>query len=478
MVGGGSGINAMLYCRGSASVFDEWAQLSGNKGLGWASMFQAFKATSHWTDESDITYSQPMNTSSFGNGPLEVSRQRELFPLDTPFISTLADKFHLPEIDFVSGGGIGVSQAFNSIIASNRTRSYAHNSFGYRAQARSNYQLVTNAWVTKIGFTGTTADRVTYNDTATGTLVTIQAKEIIVAAGAIKSPQLLLLSGVGPAKALRDLGIKVVADVPGVGQGLIEHHMAIMEFQATSAEPTSWQAEYNATFAAEAAAQYAADGSGWLGKQGGDAFGASRLPDSVFAGTGSSYFPNLPRDRAHIAWGYANLPMLVDDNEGVPNVSTVSAYAAIVQPESRGSVALASADYRAAPVIRSNYWGTASERAAILYAYKQLREVFGAKAIAQYITAELYPGANVTSDEGLWYAIQQTSSSWHHPVNTTSIGTVLSPNWRVKGLRGLRVVGSSAAPQIPTCPIQASIYALAYVAAQDIKRDDRRRWLQ
>ncbi|KAJ8121867.1 hypothetical protein O1611_g9989 [Lasiodiplodia mahajangana] len=198
MVGGGTGINAMLYCRGSASVYDEWAVVSGNKGLAWSSMFEAFKATSHWTDEPSITYNQPLDTSSFGDGPLEISRQRELFGIDEPFVNTLADQLDLPTIDFVSGGGIGVSQAVNSIKASNRTRSFAENTFGYIANGRPNYNLIQNAWVSKINFNGKRAESVTYEDQATGENQTIQAKEIIIAAGAINTPQLLMLSGVEP----------------------------------------------------------------------------------------------------------------------------------------------------------------------------------------------------------------------------------------------------------------------------------------
>ncbi|KAI0972481.1 choline dehydrogenase [Xylaria arbuscula] len=474
MVGGGTGINAMLYCRGSASVYDEWAKVSGNKGLAWASMFEAFKATSHWTDEPSITYKQPLNTSSFGNGPLEISRQRELFGIDEPFVNALTDQFDLPTIDFVSGGGIGASQAINSIKASNRTRSFAANTFGYIANGRSNYHLIQNAWVSKINFNGKRAESVTYEDQATGKKQTIRAKEIIVAAGAIKTPQLLMLSGVGPAKALKAQGIKVIADVPEVGQNLIDHHMVVMAFAATSEEETFYKLENNATWAAQQAAAYAADGSGFLGRQDGDAIVASRLPDSVFDGVEATQFKNLAADRAHVAWGYSNQNMIIDNPVALPDdLAVVSGYAAVTQPESRGNIALASANFHDAPLINSQYWSTPAEKAAILYAYRQVREVFNSKAMAQYVTSELYPGTNVTSDEGLWAAIQRTSSSWHHPVGTTSLGTVLGADWRVKGLRGLRVVGSSAAPQIPTCPIQASIYAMAYVAAADIKRDDK-----
>jgi len=147
----------------------------------------------------------------------------------------------------------------------------------------------------------------------------------------------------------------------------------------------------------------------------------------------------------------------------------MSTYVAIIAPESRGNVTLAAADYRSAPQVNSNYWERAGKKAAILYAYKQLRNISNAAFLSSgvYATMELCPGANVTSDADLWAAVQLTSSSWHHHMGTTALGTVLDTGWRVKGLKGLRVVGSSAAPQIPTCPVQASVYAMAYVAATD-----------
>lgn len=95
-LGGGSGVNAMLYCRGAASVFDEWAQISGNEGLKWDSMLNSFKATTQWRDEASINYQQPINTTAFGNGPLEITRQRELLTLDRLFADKLAAQFNLP----------------------------------------------------------------------------------------------------------------------------------------------------------------------------------------------------------------------------------------------------------------------------------------------------------------------------------------------------------------------------------------------
>lgn len=466
-LGGGTAVNAMLYCRGAASVFDEWAEISGNKGLKWNSMLQSFKATTHWQGDPDIQYNQPLNTSSFGDGPLEISRQRELLTFDKPFADKLADTFQLPQIDFASGGGIGVSQGIESIRASNATRSDAYNTFGYLANTRPNFELHHDAWVSKIGFTGKTADRVTYNDTLTGTMHTIRGNEIVVTAGAINSPQLLMLSGVGPAARLRQLGIPVVKDFPEVGQNLIDHHYAVLQYEAKQEVDSFWQLYSNSTRSAIEQARYAQNGDGLLGNICGDVFGAFRLPDSVFAGKGN-FHKKLPADRPHMIYEYFAGPFL----ENSPDVSILSAFAAVVQPESKGYLTLASADYRDAPLIHSNYWGTAADKAAIIHGYKKLRDVMRSPELGRYTVRELFPGDQAVSDEAIWEAIQQSSSSWHHPVGTTALGKVLDANWRVKGLKGLRVVGTSSVPKITTCATQATAYAIGHRAALDIAAAD------
>ena len=466
-LGGGSGVNAMLYCRGAASIFDEWAEMSGNEGLRWGSMLESFKATTHWTDEPSIDYKQPLNTSMFGDGPLEISRQRELLAFDEPFAHKLAAQFNLPEIDFSSGVGIGVSQGIESIRASNRTRSYAYNSFGYLANNRPNFELYHDAWASKIGFADKTANSVTYNNTRNGTMQTIYAKEIIVTAGAINSPQLLMLSGVGPPDRLQELNIPVVQGIPEVGQSLYDHHYAVLQYETISEEGTFWQWDDNTTRAATERERYERNGDGLLGANDGDVFGALRLPDSAFVGKGS-FHTSLPADRPHMIYEYATTPFLSNS----PNVSIISAFAAVVQPESKGYVTLASADYRDAPLIYSNYWASESDKAAILYGYKELRGLMQSDELKRFAPTELFPGQNVTSDAGIWAAIQQSSQSWHHPVGTTALGTVLDANWRVKGVKGLRVVGASAAPKITTCGTQAMAYAIGHRAALDIAAAD------
>ncbi|CAK1362408.1 unnamed protein product [Cercospora beticola] len=466
LVGGGTAVNAMLHCRGSASVFDEWAEISGNEGLSWGNILEAFKETTHWTDALEADYEQQVNTSSFGNGPVEVTRQRDEFPFDNPFVDTIATNHNLQEIDFASGGGIGVTKGLVTIRASNSTRSYAYNTFGYLANTRPNFQLITNAWASKIDFDGKTATSVTYHDTVTNTTHTLSADEIIVTAGTINSAQLLMLSGVGPADQLEELGIEVVEDIPGIGSNLMDHHFAVIQYNTTEEQPTRWKYENNATWAAEQDALWNASGDGVLGTDWGDAMGAIRLPDSVFEGTGD-FYTKLPADRPHIAYIYSNV-----GTQPEPNATALTVWAAMVQPESRGNVTLATTDYRDPPLIYANFWATPGEKALIKAGYQEARKMFSAPGLQEVIPAETFPGTNVTEANDVWEAIIETSRSWHHQSGTVSLGSVLDANWRVKGLKGLRVVGAASIPQIPTCPIQASVYALAKVAASDIATAD------
>ena len=222
----------MLYCRGALSVFDEWAKISGSLGLAWNSLLNDFKATSHYTFQP-ADCSQVVNTNNYGNGPLEVSRSSGLTGFDLPFASALESTLGLQQKDFTDGTGIGYYLGLGSIRVSNRTRSYALNTFGYGMANRPNVQLIHNAWVQQIGFLGGTTQNVTYIDTPGEDTHTITAKEIIVSGGAINSPQLLMLSGVGPKAQLSARNIPVVADIPGIGSNLYDHHYSSIEVAVT-----------------------------------------------------------------------------------------------------------------------------------------------------------------------------------------------------------------------------------------------------
>ncbi|KAH7014688.1 choline dehydrogenase [Macrophomina phaseolina] len=466
--GGGTAVNGMAYCRGSASVFNEWATLSGNPGLAWDSLLEDFKATSHYANQP-ADYTQFSNVSAYGNGPLEVSQTSGLTGFDLPFAQAVESTLGLQEIDMTDGTGIGFDLGLSSISAISRTRSYARNTFGsiIERERRPNVRLIHSAWVSHIGFSGHTAVNVTFVSSTDNATHTIAAREIIVSSGAINTPKLLMLSGIGPKDRLSELGIPVVADMPEVGANLRDHAFAVVELEVTDEVSSFWQWSENATAQAIAKEEYATNRSGPLGWGNGYAYAAFRLPDSVWEGVNGSHYTALPEDRPHVLIEYSTVPFMA-----TPNVSVVTAWASLVQPEAAGSVMLRSSDFRDDPLISLNYYGSDADKAAIVAGYKKLREVLSADELKPLITREFYPGANTTADKDVWAAIQQQSFSFRHPVGSVAIGKALDSNWRVKGLKGIRVVDSSTFPTPPTCHPQADVYALAHRAAKDIRHAD------
>ena len=224
----------------------------------------------------------------------------------------------------------------------------------------------------------------------------------------------------------------VAQDIRRLKGSSLDHHAAIMEFEAKPELETLWQYTQNATEVAITEQEYRQNGSGPLGAASGAAFALSRVPDSVFQAVGDTYHPSLPADRAHLLWQYSNTPL----QAGTPNVSIVSPFVSLCQPEAAGYMRLASADYRDDPLIYSNWYGSKGEliypkyadppsadfldaigdKAAILYGYKLLREVVRQPEFSNLIVREIFPGANVTSDDELWRAISQGAASFHHPV--------------------------------------------------------------
>lgn len=192
-----------------------------------------------------------------------------------------------------------------------------------------------------------------------------------------------------------------------------DHHAAFMSFEVKPSVETIWQYTQNSTFVNIAQQEYRINATGPLGVPNGFAFAVSRVPDYVFKAVNDTYHPSLPADRGHLLWQYSNTPL----SGGLPNVSIISPFVALGQPEASGYMKLASADYKDKPLIYSNYYGSPGDKAAMIYGYKLLRKVMSNPAITPVLVRELYPGSNVTSDQDIWKAISGGSVSYHHPVS-------------------------------------------------------------
>ncbi|KAI1410107.1 GMC oxidoreductase [Hypoxylon sp. FL1857] len=460
----------MIYCRGASSVFDEWAELSGLDGLRWENLVHDFAKSTNLFVPPDRNYEQIIGTD-FGNDHVNVSYEstQQRVPIDDSFVNTWVAN-GAQDVDLESGKtGIGMMVGGGySINPVNATRSYALPAYGFQLAGRPNVELAHDSRVIKINFEGTKAVGVNYVDLSTNEVHTIKSKETIVSAGAVNSPRLLLLSGVGPKDHLEELGIPVVADSPEVGLNFFDHHYTVMMFNATPDIVTTKQLDDPALFASYLA-EYQANATGPLSSPGASSFFAERLSDKVLDSLGVNVtFPkSLPKDRPHLLYEYASAGMLPTPNNSNP----VTAFAALIQPEASGSVRLNTSDWRDEPLLDTNYFGSESDMAIALYGYKRILSMMRSDTMQSVNVNELYPGSNVTSDADIKAALQKAALSFHHVVGTCSLGKVLDQSFRVKGTQNLRVVDSSAIPRLPTCHLQASVYAISEFAARILKEE-------
>lgn len=186
--GGGSAVNYLGSCRGSPSVFDEWADISGDQGLRWEKFLASYKATVHYK-RVPLDYDPHVDDSTYGNGPIELTSANDDLGFVSGLIKSWQEVLKLPWTDLNNGTGLGVATGTNVIRASNRTRVFAPQAYGWQLAGRTNAAQVYNAEVTKILFQGKKATGVTYVNPLTGQTNTINAKEIILSAGGLNSPK-------------------------------------------------------------------------------------------------------------------------------------------------------------------------------------------------------------------------------------------------------------------------------------------------
>lgn len=472
LLGGGTGVNYMNYNRGAKSVFDEWAVKSGNDGLYWRNLIEDFRATSKV--ELNVVledYKQVISQEAYGAGPVTLTRAATLDGFDPSWNAALRSTLGLREVDFNSGAGVGVSYGVESIRAPNRTRMYALPAFGYQMAGRQNVVIRTNALVSKINFVNKRADTITYIDTADGaTTHTVSAREVILSAGAIQSPKILMLSGVGPQEQLRARGIHIVLHSPYIGSNLRDHNYGSLEIQVKPEVYTlsRWQ---DADYLRQITEQFQQNATGPLANAPASSFALVRVPDDALPeGPDGDFQRSLAKDRGQLQIQYANVALLAKTTEA--DVPVMTLWVALVQPEATGTIRLASTNPVDLPLIDTNYFGTPGDRAAVLWGYRKLREVLASPQMGDIVEKEIYPGSQAQSDADLWKAIQGGAQSYHHPIGTCALGTVVGADWRVRGLQGLRVVDASVFPTPPNCHPQTDVYAVAHLAARQIAEAD------
>ena len=449
VLGGSSSINGLLYVRGQHEDYDRWRQ-RGNTGWGYDDVLPYFKKAENQQRGADKYHG--------AGGPLPVSDWRHADPLSEAFVVAAAETGIPTNPDFNGARQEGAG-FFQTTTRRGRRASTAF-SYLRPAKSRGNLHVETSALAQRILFEGRRARAVEYRQE--GRLRTARArKEILVSSGAYNSPQLLQLSGVGPAELLRQHGIDIVLDAPGVGNDL-QDHLQVRVVTRCAQTVTLNDIMNNPVRRIWAGARYAALRKG---------------PLTIAAGTSGAFFKTSPR-LASPDIQIHFLPFSTDKmGEKLHSFSGFTASVCQLRPESRGSLKIKSADPSVPPEIRINYLATETDRAAFIDGIRILRKILAAPALKSYAVEEIHPGPKVTSDEDLLAFCRQTGSTVYHPTSTCRMGNdplaVVDQRLRVRGIEGLRVVDASVMPDLMSGNTNAPTIMIAEKASDMILEDAR-----
>jgi choline dehydrogenase len=431
VLGGCSSINAMLYLRGQARDYDEWARLTGDDGWSWKNVLPVFRGTEdHWKGADDMHGS---------GGEWRVEQQRLSWEILDAFRDAAAE-CGIPKIDDFNCGDNEGSAKFE-VNQKRGVRWNASKAFLRPAMQRPNLTVMTDALVTRVCFDTRDGRRraAGLELEIAGERVRVDAKrETILAMGAIGSPQVLQLSGVGDSHALAQHGIGTVHALPGVGHNLQDHLQLRTAYKVRNTRTLNVIA--NSLWGKAAmGVEYALRRSGPL----------SMAPSQLGAFTKSD--PSQPSANLE----YHVQPLSLDKfGDPLHRFNAFTASVCNLRPTSRGTVLLKSADPRAHPAIQPNYLATDEDRRIAADALRLTRRIAAAKALAKYQPEEFLPGPHVVTDEDLAKAAGDIGTTIFHPVGTCRMGraddadAVVDPQLRVRGIDGLRVIDASIMPTI------------------------------
>ncbi|MBL4918053.1 GMC family oxidoreductase N-terminal domain-containing protein [Szabonella alba] len=454
ILGGSSSINAMVWIRGHRTDYDDW-QASAGGNWGWEAARDAYRAIEDNEAGADDFRGQ--------GGPLFISANHsDLHPLCETFIASAqaAGLPRNPDFNGAEQDGAGIYQ----MTIKGARRNSAARAFLRPAMKRRNVTVLTHAQATRVLLEGRRATGVEYRHK--GTLHQVRAgREVILAGGAINSPQLLMLSGIGPAAHLRAQGIEVALDAPLVGQNLTDHQGINYTWRMTV--PTYNDALRPWWGKLRAGLQYVLGGRGPLSKSINHGGGFFRTSPDLTRPNMQLYFQAfstlLPRA--------GERPILRPDP-----FSGLSIGLSNCRPGSRGEITLASSDPFAAPRITANAFSTEDDVAEMLAAVKMLRHIAAQDPIAPLIAEELRPGPQVQTDEDLIADFRARSGTVYHPSCTVRMGqdaatSVLDPDLRVRGIAGLRVCDASAFPTLIGGNTNAPAILTGWIGAARILAD-------
>ncbi len=427
VLGGTSSINGMVYMRGTSSDYDGWRQ-RGCEGWDWDSVLPFFRKAEDQERGADEFHGK--------GGPLHVSN---------PVRSPLGDAMVQASIE----AGIPANNDFNGAhqegvgyyqtTTTNRRRWSSARAYLGQARGRQNLTVATKAHATRIMFDGVRAVGVEYHTPAGPRTARVRG-EIVVSGGVYGSPQLLQLSGLGPAELLAEFGIPVVRDMAGVGAHLHDHFNTYLVWRCTQKVTVNDMAMSPAR-KLQAAMQYATSRSGHLSNAG------------IYAGALVRTDPRLEQPDLQINMsGWSAVERL---RTGIkPHPFSAFTFSPVhLRPDGRGTVRIKSPDPLAPPAIRFNFLASDADFQALIYGMRLSRKIAAQPALKSFVAEEVLPGPQVESDDELIEEIRVRGVSNLHPVGTCRMGrevdAVVDPRLRVHGVEGLRVADASIMPQVP-----------------------------
>jgi choline dehydrogenase len=445
VIGGSSSINGMVYVRGHARDYDTWAEM-GADGWSYADVLPYFKRMEHSHGGSGTEFRG-------ADGPLHITRGPRDNPLFDAFIKSGEQAGYPVTADYNGQQQEGFGPMEATIWKSRRWS--AANAYLKPAMAGGNVQVM-RGLARRVVLEGKRAVGVEV-DTQSGRKVIQAGREVILAASSINSPKLLMLSGIGPAAHLKEHGIEVVADRPGVGANLQDHLEIYMQFAAS--QPVTLFKYWNLLGKAYVGARWLFTGTGP---------GASNQFEAcafIRSKAGVEY-PDIQ---------YHFLPIAVRyDGKAVAEGHGFQAHVGPMRSKSRGSVTLRSGNPTDAPVIRFNYMSHPDDWEDFRACIRLTREIFGQEAFKPFVKAELQPGPKVQDDIQLDDFLRDHVESAYHPCGTARMGrasdpmAVVDPECRVIGVEGLRVADSSIFPQVTNGNLNAPSIMTGEKAADHI----------
>lgn len=445
-LGGSTLINGMIYVRGQPEDYDDW-QRAGATGWGHADTEPYFRKLERYEGGGDLRGKA---------GLLQLEQVRERFPIAEAFLAAAAEDGQPMNADYNGAGQEGFG--YYQVNQRQGRRWSAYDAYLAPVRHRSNLVVVTDAHVQRLRFAGPRCDGVVYRQG--GQEVSVEARlEVIVAAGAFQSPQLLELSGIGRADVLGPLAIPVRVDARGVGENYFDHYATRMNWRVRNTVTLNemsrgWRL-------VREVARYYAQRRGILTLGTGLVHGFVKTRPEMTRPDAQYFFMHA---------SYANAAERILDREPGMTIGVSQ-----LRPESVGSVHAVSPDPQTQPAIRPNFLNTAVDRECLVEAMKIARRIVGHAAMRHYVAHEISPG-NAAQDDAAWLDFaRRNGQTIYHPIGTCRMGSdahaVVDARLRVNGVPGLRVVDASVIPKIVSGNIQAAVMMVAEKGADLILAD-------